>query len=124
SVYKGQKYVYLDTYQPPKEILATETQLRLPPPRPMLNPPRGGNMDRYCDYHEDKGHHINDCIRIKKQLEMALELGKFNHLVNDVRQRGRGNQRGEAPQQAQVINMIRTMPVMEKKRKGHEATEA
>nr|GEY94761.1 reverse transcriptase domain-containing protein [Tanacetum cinerariifolium] len=31
--------------KPPKDILATETQLRLLLPRPMLNTPRGGNID-------------------------------------------------------------------------------
>ncbi|GJS82321.1 reverse transcriptase domain-containing protein [Tanacetum coccineum] len=66
--------------KPPKEILATETQLRLPPPRPMVNPQRGVNSDRYCDYHQEKGHHTNDCIQLKKQLEMALESGKLNYL--------------------------------------------
>ncbi|GKF50111.1 hypothetical protein Tco_0143362 [Tanacetum coccineum] len=39
----------------PKEILATETQLRLAPPRPMIHPQRGGNMDWFCDYHQEKG---------------------------------------------------------------------
>ncbi|GJT27602.1 hypothetical protein Tco_0907877 [Tanacetum coccineum] len=39
----------------PKEILATETQLRLIPPRPMMHPQRGGNMDRFYDYHQEKG---------------------------------------------------------------------
>nr|GEY10910.1 hypothetical protein [Tanacetum cinerariifolium] len=60
----------------PKEILAIETQLRLPIPRPMLNPLRLGNADRYCDYHQEKGHYTNDCIQLRKQLEMALESGK------------------------------------------------
>nr|GEX56084.1 hypothetical protein [Tanacetum cinerariifolium] len=73
----------------PKEILATETQLHLPAPRPVLNPLRSGNTDRYCDYHQEKGHYTNDCIQLRKQLEMALESGKLNHLVKDVRQRGR-----------------------------------
>ncbi|GKA25130.1 reverse transcriptase domain-containing protein [Tanacetum coccineum] len=54
---------------------------------------------------------------------MALESGKLNHLVRDVRQRGRGNQRGEAPQNAKVINMIRVRTVKEKKRKAREVTE-
>nr|GEX99499.1 hypothetical protein [Tanacetum cinerariifolium] len=39
----------------PKKILATETQLRIPPPRPMLNPQMGGHADRYCDYHQERG---------------------------------------------------------------------
>ncbi|GKC86430.1 hypothetical protein Tco_1142147 [Tanacetum coccineum] len=74
----------------PKEILATKTQLRLPASRLMLNPLRSGNTDRYYDYHQEKGHYTNDCIHLRKQLEMALESGKLNHLVKDVRQRGRG----------------------------------
>ncbi|GKB58158.1 hypothetical protein Tco_0914344 [Tanacetum coccineum] len=84
----------------------------MPTPQPMVNPQRGGNSDRYCDYHQEKGHYTNDCIRLKNQLEIALESGKLNHLVKDVRQRSRGNQRREAPRQARIINMIRT-PVSE-----------
>nr|GEX72785.1 hypothetical protein [Tanacetum cinerariifolium] len=64
----------------PKEILATKTQLRLPIPRPMLNPLRSGNTDQYCDYHQEKDHYTNDCIQLGKQLEMALESRKLNHL--------------------------------------------
>ncbi|GJT89975.1 hypothetical protein Tco_1078820 [Tanacetum coccineum] len=48
----------------PKDILATEPQLRLPPRHTTL----------------------------KRQLEMALESGKLNHILKDVRRRG--NQRG------------------------------
>ncbi|GKF21651.1 reverse transcriptase domain-containing protein, partial [Tanacetum coccineum] len=90
----------------PKEILATETQLRLPVPRPMLNPLRSGNTDRYCDYHQEKGHYTNDCIQLRKQLEIALESGKLNHLVKDVRQRGRGSHGRDDPQQTKIINVI------------------
>ncbi|GJX62723.1 reverse transcriptase domain-containing protein [Tanacetum coccineum] len=60
----------------PKEILATETQLQLPPPKPVANPLRTGDPDKYCDYHQDKGHHTNDCIQLRKQLEIALEIMK------------------------------------------------
>ncbi|GJV48416.1 reverse transcriptase domain-containing protein [Tanacetum coccineum] len=78
----------------PKEILATETQLQLPAPRPVANPLRTGDPDKYCDYHQDKGHHTNDCIQLRKQLEIALESGKLNHLMKDLRQRvGRGQGR-------------------------------
>ncbi|GJV93021.1 hypothetical protein Tco_1540834 [Tanacetum coccineum] len=107
----------------PKEILATETQLHLPAPRPMLNPLRSGNTDRYCDYHQEKGHYTNDCIQLRKQLEMALESGKLNHLVKDVRHKGRGSHGREAPQPAKVINVISVNSVKDKKRKGREMTE-
>ncbi|GJS24958.1 reverse transcriptase domain-containing protein [Tanacetum coccineum] len=108
----------------PKEILATETQLRLPAPRPMINPLRSGNTDRYCDYHQEKGHYTNDCIQLRKQLEMALESGKLNHLVKDVRQRGRGSHGRDDPQPAKIINVISVNSVKDKKRKVREATES
>ncbi|GKC05989.1 hypothetical protein Tco_0997599 [Tanacetum coccineum] len=77
----------------PKEILATEPQLNLQPPRPMQLPPKKENQDKYCDYHEEKGHYANDCFQLRRQLEMALKSGKLNHLIKEVRQRGRGMQK-------------------------------
>ncbi|GKD56334.1 hypothetical protein Tco_1289721, partial [Tanacetum coccineum] len=38
----------------PKEILATEFQLQLPPCPPMVGTPKKENLDRYCDYHGEK----------------------------------------------------------------------
>nr|GEX64967.1 hypothetical protein [Tanacetum cinerariifolium] len=66
---------------------------------------------------------MNNCHQLRKQLEMALELRKLNHLIKDVKQRGRGNQRGEGPQQAKIINMIRSGSLKEKKRKAREVTK-
>lgn len=71
----------------PKEIVATEHQLRLPPPPPLKGRPSKENLDRYCDYHGEKGHLTNDCYNLKEQLRKALETGKLDHLVKDVRQR-------------------------------------
>ncbi|GJV96071.1 reverse transcriptase domain-containing protein [Tanacetum coccineum] len=108
----------------PKEILATETQLQLPAPRPVANLLRTGDPDKYCDYHQDKGHHTNDCIQLRKQLEIALESGKLNHLMKDLRQKvGRGQDRNPLPP-PKVINMVRILSSKEKKRKDREATKA
>lgn len=51
-----------DNYRPglmalikqPKEILATEHQLRLPPPPPLVGKPNRENADMYYDYHGEK----------------------------------------------------------------------
>ncbi|GJY77723.1 hypothetical protein Tco_0483524 [Tanacetum coccineum] len=120
--YKGNDYK--NPYKCPKEILATETQLQLPAPRPVANPLRTGDPDKYCDYHQDKGHHTNDCIQLRKQLEIALESGKLNHLMKDLRQRvGRGQSKNPPPP-PKVINMVRILSSKEKKRKDRKATEA
>ncbi|GJU97138.1 hypothetical protein Tco_1326409 [Tanacetum coccineum] len=77
----------------PKEILATELQLQLPPCPPMVGTPKKENLDRYCDYHGEKGHYTNDCYQLKRQLKRALESGKLSHLVKDVRKRQNAKER-------------------------------
>nr|GEV09835.1 reverse transcriptase domain-containing protein [Tanacetum cinerariifolium] len=72
-----------------QEILAMEHQLNLPQPAPLVGVPSKENLNRYCDYHNEKGHNTNDCFHLKQQLEIALESGKLNHLVKNVRQKGR-----------------------------------
>nr|GEU71248.1 retrotransposon protein, putative, Ty1-copia subclass [Tanacetum cinerariifolium] len=42
-------------------------------------------------------------------LEQALESGKLNYLIKDVRQRGRAGQRNNGPQKAKVINMVQCL---------------
>ncbi|GJZ42543.1 hypothetical protein Tco_0589429 [Tanacetum coccineum] len=95
----------------------------LPPSRPVANPLRTGDPDKYCDYHQDKGHHTNDCIQLRKQLEIALESGKLNHLMKDLRQRveRRQNRNPPAPK---VINMVDVHSSKKKKRKDRETTES
>nr|GEV75143.1 reverse transcriptase domain-containing protein [Tanacetum cinerariifolium] len=55
-----------------------------------------------------KGTNTNDCYQLKRQLEVALESGKLNHLVKDVRQWG--NNRGRQPRnkngKGRVNNMV------------------
>ncbi|PWA80131.1 reverse transcriptase domain-containing protein [Artemisia annua] len=105
-----------------KEILATEHHLRLPQPPALPGTPRKENLDRYCDYHGEKGHYTNDCYQLKKQLEVALESGKLNHLVKDVRQRGKA-QKNNGPQKAKVINMVNLVGE-DRKRKSMFTDEA
>ncbi|GJY37338.1 hypothetical protein Tco_0422716 [Tanacetum coccineum] len=106
----------------PKEILALEPQLNLQPPRPMQLPPKKENQDKYCDYHGEKRHYTNDFFQLRRQLEMALDSGKLNYLIKDVRQRGRGNAKGMDAGKDKVINMIRSWP-NDRKRKSVERDE-
>nr|GEV93717.1 reverse transcriptase domain-containing protein [Tanacetum cinerariifolium] len=92
----------------PKEILAIELQLQLPPCPPMIGTLKKENLDRYCDYHEEKRLYTNNFYQLKRQLEATLESGKLNHLVKDVRQRGNnwGRQTGNNNTNRKVINMV------------------
>ncbi|GJU14016.1 hypothetical protein Tco_1136412 [Tanacetum coccineum] len=111
EVHKGDHHPRLNLSsltKQPKEILDSELQLNLQPPRPVQLPPKKENQDRYCDYHGEKGHYTNDCFQLRRQLESALESGKLNHLIKDVGQIGHGNHKGRDTGKDKVINMIRS----------------
>ncbi|GKE31092.1 hypothetical protein Tco_1450414 [Tanacetum coccineum] len=40
-------------------------------------------LNKYSDYHNEKGHSTNDYFQLKKHLEISLESGRLNHLVKD-----------------------------------------
>ncbi|GJZ51820.1 reverse transcriptase domain-containing protein [Tanacetum coccineum] len=102
-------YPRKDTFTPltktPKEILAMES-VSFPEPPPLIRTPKNQNLNKFCDYHRDRGHNTNDCYQLKKQIEEAVTLGKLAHIVTDIR---RNNQRNGNPGRngVKVINMIR-----------------
>ncbi|GJT20964.1 hypothetical protein Tco_0890901 [Tanacetum coccineum] len=112
-----------ETKEETRLTIRTEPQLNLQPPRPMQLPPKKETQDKYCEYHGEKGHYTNDCFQLRRQLEMDLESGKLNHLIKDVRQRGRGNMKGRDVGKDKVINMIRSWP-NDRKRKSVERDES
>nr|GEV78406.1 reverse transcriptase domain-containing protein [Tanacetum cinerariifolium] len=88
-----------------KEILAMES-ISFPEPPPLIETPEKQNLNKFCDYHGDRGHNTNDCYQLRKQIEEAVASGKLAHLVKDIR---RNNQRNGNPgkNDVKVINMIR-----------------
>ncbi|GKB77221.1 reverse transcriptase domain-containing protein [Tanacetum coccineum] len=82
----------------PKEILATETQLQLPPPRPVANPLRTGDPDKYVIITQGQGF-ITQMTRVERRQNR-------NPLVQ------------------KVINMVNVHSSKRKKRKDCEATES
>ncbi|GKC22312.1 hypothetical protein Tco_1024462 [Tanacetum coccineum] len=88
----------------------------IPIKMPLVGVPNKENLNRYCDYYNEKGHSTNDCFHLKRQLEIAIESGKLNHLIKDVRQIGKGGHRNNGLQNAKVINMVQSHP-LDRKRK-------
>ncbi|GJV50664.1 hypothetical protein Tco_1446405 [Tanacetum coccineum] len=102
-------YPRKDTFTPliktPKEILAMES-VSFPELPPLIGTPKKLNLNKFFDYHGDKGHNTNDCYQLKKQIEEVVVEGKLDHLVKDIH---RNNQRNKSQgrNNVKVINMIR-----------------
>nr|GEU49520.1 hypothetical protein [Tanacetum cinerariifolium] len=69
----------------PKEILATEASKFQPPP-PMVTPVEKRSSNKFCDFHNDKGHSTDECMQLKKQIEELVRAGKLSHLIKEIKQ--------------------------------------
>nr|GEX23115.1 reverse transcriptase domain-containing protein [Tanacetum cinerariifolium] len=81
--------------------------VNFPPPPSMVGTPEKQNMNKFCDYHQDRGHNTNDCYHLRKQIEEVVALGRLAHLVKDIRQGGQKS-KGSAKGKEKVINMVRS----------------
>ncbi|GKA25596.1 hypothetical protein Tco_0711705 [Tanacetum coccineum] len=73
----------------------------------MVGTPEKQNMNKFYDYHQDRGHNTNDYYHLKKQIEEAVASGRLAHLVKDIRQSGQKN-KGSAKGKEKVISMVRS----------------
>ncbi|XP_021975068.1 uncharacterized protein LOC110870172 [Helianthus annuus] len=70
----------------PQEILATEeVKQSFRPLRHLPKSKRNEKSTQFCEVHEEKGHHTNDCFQLKKRIEEAVKSGELAHLVKRVR---------------------------------------
>ncbi|GKA45264.1 reverse transcriptase domain-containing protein [Tanacetum coccineum] len=69
----------------PKEILATKAGKFKPPP-PMVTPVEKRSSNKFCDFHNNKGHSTDECMQLKKQIEELVLAGKLSHLIKEIKQ--------------------------------------
>nr|GFA39655.1 2-succinylbenzoate--CoA ligase, chloroplastic/peroxisomal [Tanacetum cinerariifolium] len=56
------------------------------PPPPMVTPVEKRNGNKFCDFHNDKGHNIDECMQLKKQIKELVRAGKLSHLIKEIKQ--------------------------------------
>ncbi|XP_021980657.1 uncharacterized protein LOC110876803 [Helianthus annuus] len=91
-------FPYSDSFTPltktPSEILATErvkhSFLRPPP----IKPGPKAQPNEYCDFHRELGHKTDDCMYLKREIEVAVKTGKLAHLVKEIKEGG-GDRKGK-----------------------------
>ncbi|GKF61901.1 hypothetical protein Tco_0181955, partial [Tanacetum coccineum] len=82
----------------PKEILVTEAGKFKSPP-PTVTPVEKRSSNKFCDFHNDKGHSTDECMQLKKQIEELVRASKLSHLIKEIK-KGRDqtkNRKKEAP---------------------------
>ncbi|GJR03422.1 reverse transcriptase domain-containing protein [Tanacetum coccineum] len=76
----------------------------------MVTPAEKRSNNKFCDFHNDKGHSTDECMQLKKQIEELVRAGKLSHLIKEIKQ-GRdqtknGKKKAPAKDKSLAIYMI------------------
>ncbi|GKA60364.1 reverse transcriptase domain-containing protein [Tanacetum coccineum] len=67
------------------EILDLEKgKFKTPPP--MTTPVEKRNANKFCEFHGEVGHNMDECNHLRKQIEDMLKAGKPSHLIKELKQ--------------------------------------
>ncbi|XP_076905563.1 uncharacterized protein LOC143561330 [Bidens hawaiensis] len=67
----------------PSEILTTEN-MNFREPQPLIKITHL-NPNKQCMFHNDIGHHMDDCVSLRNEIENEIKSGKLEHLFKNVR---------------------------------------
>ncbi|GKA63213.1 reverse transcriptase domain-containing protein [Tanacetum coccineum] len=68
-----------------KEIFALDKG-KFKAPSPMTTPVEKRNHAKFCEFHGEVGHNMDECMHLKKQIEKMLKAWKLSHLIKELKQ--------------------------------------
>ncbi|XP_074342535.1 uncharacterized protein LOC141680125 [Apium graveolens] len=90
-------------------------------PKPLRGDPEKRDKSRYCRFHKDAGHDLDDCRQLKDEIEYLIRREKFGHFTKGEEAGGQkrdndrrdDDRRGNNSQpRGPVINMISGVPTI------------
>nr|GEZ76335.1 reverse transcriptase domain-containing protein [Tanacetum cinerariifolium] len=52
----------------------------------MVTPVEKRSSNKFCDFHNDKIHSIDECMQLKKQIKELVRVEKLSHLIKEIKQ--------------------------------------
>ncbi|GJR50749.1 reverse transcriptase domain-containing protein [Tanacetum coccineum] len=78
------------TKTPQRNFALDKVKFKAPPL--MTTPVEKQNHAKFCEFHGEVGHNTDECMHLKKQIEVMLKAGKLLHLIKELKQNNRKEQ--------------------------------
>ncbi|GKE63859.1 hypothetical protein Tco_1514226 [Tanacetum coccineum] len=78
----------------------------------MVTPVEKRSNNKFCEFHNDKGHRTDEYVQLKKQIEELVRAGRLSHFINEIQQdkdqQKTGKKDAPAKDKAATIYMIQS----------------
>ncbi|GKD16172.1 hypothetical protein Tco_1205330 [Tanacetum coccineum] len=76
----------------------------------MVTPADKRSNNKFCEFHNDKGHSTDECMQLKKPIEELVKADKLSPFIKEIRQdkdkQKNGKKEAPAKEKAAAIYMI------------------
>nr|GEX56529.1 hypothetical protein [Tanacetum cinerariifolium] len=84
-------------------------------PPPMTTPVENRNHAKFCEFHGEVGHNMDECMHLRKQIEEMLKAGKLSHLIKEIKQNNGKEQpkvrkKGETSRKDKALAILMVQP--------------
>nr|GEW11495.1 reverse transcriptase domain-containing protein [Tanacetum cinerariifolium] len=55
------------------------------PPPPMVTPVEKRSSNKFCEFHNDKGHNTDECVQLRKNIEELVRAGRLSHFIKEIK---------------------------------------
>ncbi|GJV40471.1 hypothetical protein Tco_1418911 [Tanacetum coccineum] len=94
----------------PKENFSLEKgKFKAPPPMTTLVEKR--NHAKFCEFHGEVGHNIDECMHLKKQIEEMLKAGKLSHIIKELKQNN-GNEQPKVAKKGETSGKDKALAIL------------
>ncbi|GKA47933.1 hypothetical protein Tco_0740891 [Tanacetum coccineum] len=94
-----------------KEIFALEKgKFKAPPP--MVTPVEKRDPNKYCEFHEDTGHSMDECMQLRKQIDKMIKSGKLSQFIKELKQndKPKAQKKGETARKDKPLAILMIQP--------------
>ncbi|GJR93868.1 hypothetical protein Tco_0266042 [Tanacetum coccineum] len=84
------------------ETPRSKPQAKLRQKARLQKPAQIEQKNKLCEFHGDKGHSMDECIHLRKQIEEAVKSGQLSHRIKELKQ---GANKGEHEKAAKKGNL-------------------
>ncbi|GJV30388.1 reverse transcriptase domain-containing protein [Tanacetum coccineum] len=81
----------------------------------MTTPVEKRNHTKFCEFHGEVGHNMDECMHLKKQIEEMLKAGKLSYLIKELKQNNgkeqpKAEKKGESSGKDKALAILMVQP--------------